>query len=296
VLIDAQKHFAAAVEACLLVCEFSPQFVRRECSISPGFEAHYECVIGYRHGDIIADVDRYDKWSHLRGISSYKWRSGIKHDCSKVMEFRTEEGRLRNGLNEAVDIEETFLYPIFKSSEIANGMVSKATRCVLVPQRRVGDDTSVIERNAPKTWAYLESHCKRLDARGSVIYTGRPPFSIFGIGDYSFAPWKVAISGFYKRLSFNVIGSFDNRPAMLDDTVYFLPCQSQNEAKLLADILNSEVAQNFFRAFIFWDAKRPITVSLLNQLSIERLAAELGRASELAAVASSRQLMLTENT
>ncbi len=60
----------------------------------------------------------------------------------------------------------------------------------------------------------------------------------------------------------------------------------------LAEMLNSEVAQNFFRAFIFWDAKRPITVSLLSQLSIERLASEVGRASDLHPSSFAGQLVL----
>ena len=29
--------------------------------------------------------------------------------------------------------------------------------------------------------------------RKSSIYRGQPPFAMFGIGPYSFAPWKVAI-------------------------------------------------------------------------------------------------------
>ena len=295
-LIDAQKHFEAAVDACLMVCQFSPQSNGRDCRISSGLDNHFEFVIGHRDGELVADVDRYERWKHLRGVSSYKWRSGIKHDCSRVMECQISSGQLRNGLHEFVDIEDTFLYPMFKSSDVAGGAVMAATRYMLVPQRRTGDDTSTIEHAAPKTWAYLQRNRKYLDARGSIIYADRPPFSVFGIGDYSFSPWKVAISGFYKKLSFRVIGSFQDRPAMLDDTVYFLPCESRQEAEVLAEMLNSEVAQDFFRAFIFWDAKRPITVSLLSQLSIERLAAELARGPDLSPSRFSSQLVLTEQT
>jgi hypothetical protein len=290
--IDAQKHFDAAVEACFLVCRFLPQSSGQNCSVGSGLRNRFEYVIGHRDGELVADVQAYERWKHLRGVSSYKWRSGIKHDCSKVMEFEITGGQLKNGLNELVDIEDTFLYPMFKSSSVARGAVLSGSRFMLVPQRQIGDDTSSIERMAPKTWAYLQRHRERLNGRRSVIYADRPPFSVFGVGEYSFASWKVAISGFYKKLSFRVIPSFEGRPSMLDDTVYFLPCKSQQEAEMLAEILNSEAAQNFFRAFIFWDAKRPITASLLSQLSIERLAAELGRSSELRSTTFSGQLVL----
>jgi hypothetical protein len=106
---------------------------------------------------------------------------------------------------------------------------------------------------------------------------GRPQFSIFGVGEYSFAPWKVAISGFYKRLAFSKIGPVAGRPAVFDDTVYFLPCQCEEEADFLSGLLNSRAAQEFLGAMIFWSDKRPITIELLKRLSLRRLADELGQ-------------------
>jgi hypothetical protein len=66
---------------------------------------------------------------------------------------------------------------------------------------------------------------------------------------------------------------------MLDDTGYFIPCHSEAEARHLASILNSDVAAEFFKAFIFWDAKRPITVDVLRKLNIHALARELPKKS-----------------
>ncbi|PIS30066.1 MAG: hypothetical protein COT43_02570 [Candidatus Marinimicrobia bacterium CG08_land_8_20_14_0_20_45_22] len=64
-------------------------------------------------------------------------------------------------------------------------------------QKKPSDDTNVIETNAPKTWNYLVETTKILDSRKSIIYRKRPRFSVFGIGDYTFSPWKVAISSLY---------------------------------------------------------------------------------------------------
>jgi hypothetical protein len=122
----------------------------------------------------------------------------------------------------------------------------------------------------------LKDHAPLLDQRGSSIYKEQCQFSIFGVGDYSFAPWKIAISGFYKRLSFMIVVPLDNKPVMLDDTCYFLPCQTKEEAETLGRMLNSAPAAEFFSAFVFWDAKRPITVDLLRKLSLTALARELG--------------------
>ena len=165
---------------------------------------------------------------------------------------------------------------MLKSSDVANAVDRGERRWMLVPQSFVGQDTTVIARLAPKTWRYLQDHAALLDRRGSSIYKGQPPFSIFGVGDYSYSDWKVAISGFYKRLQFTLVRPLQNKPVMLDDTCYFLPCDSQIEAETLVSILNSTIASEFFSAFLFWDAKRPITVDLLRRLSLPSLAMELG--------------------
>ena len=205
-----------------------------------------------------------------------KWRSGIKHDCSKVMELRREGSAFRNGLDELVELEETYVFPMLKSSDVANGGTRVGRRWMLVPQRYVGEDTLRIQRLAPRTWQYLQAHRDLMERRGSSIYKGQPPFSIFGVGDYSYAPWKVAISGFYKRLHFRLVSPVETKPTMLDDTCYFLPCDTKEEAETLVSMLNTTPAGEFFSAYVFWDAKRPITVDLLRRLSLTALANELG--------------------
>jgi len=66
------------------------------------------------------------------------------------------------------------------------------------------------------------------------------------------------------------------KPVVVDDTCYFLPCKTREEAGLLAKLLNSPTARSFFHAFIFWDAKRPITAQLLAMLDFGVLGKEVG--------------------
>ncbi len=211
----------------------------------------------------------------------YSWRSGVKHDCAAVMELRVAEGRWRNKLGEPVDIEPTYLYPMLKSSEIAAGRTKCPANGMIVTQSAVNAPTDTIQDLAPKTWAYLLAHAQLLDGRRSSIYRNRPRFSVFGVGDYTFAPYKVAISGFYKRLNFEVVGRHQGKPVVLDDTVNFLACHSKREAELLASLLNSEPAREFLSAFVFWDSKRPITVDVLRRLDVRKLAGHFGRTRDL---------------
>jgi S-formylglutathione hydrolase FrmB len=53
------------------------------------------------------------------------------------------------------------------------------------------------------------------------------------VGPYTFAPWKVAVSGLHRPPDFDVVGPLGGRPVILDDTCYLLPCRSAGEAALL---------------------------------------------------------------
>ncbi|MBU1985517.1 SAM-dependent methyltransferase [bacterium] len=281
-LIDASEHFGASVDACLLTCHSSPAATHSCCPVYEGLDAEaIDRVVGFRDGQLIANVSLYDRWKHLQGSRGPKWRSGIKHDCTKVMELRRVGSQLLNGHGKPADIEDDCVYPLLKSSDLANGSTSAPRRWMLVTQRSVGDDTSYLEEQSPRTWQYLQQHASELDRRASVIYKKRPRFSIFGVGPYSFSPWKVAISGFYKKLAFRSVGDFQGKPIVLDDTSYFIPCRTEAEANYITTLLNSDVARAFFLAFVFWDAKRPITVELLNHLDLLALAHEFGSETEM---------------
>jgi hypothetical protein len=270
-LIDSLKSFGAAVDACLLVCRFGGRVRRARCDVFPSLTAGPPLQqFGFRDGRLIADTVLYEKWHHLLATSPVRWRSGIKHDCAKVMELRREGSRFTNGWGEVVALEDTFVYPLLKSSQVAAGKTAETDRWMLVPQRRVGDDTALIRRQAPRTWSYLQSHGARLDRRASSIYRNRPRFSVFGIGDYTFAPWKVAVSGLYKKLAFRKLGPYAGKPMVLDDTAYFIACPDEVEADRVTTVLNSGPSHEFLTSLLFWDAKRPITAQTLGLLDLKQ--------------------------
>ena len=277
-VIDAAKHFNASVDACLLVCILKPGLSCRECAIYQdiGTSAGVQSTFAFRDGRLVADLEFFNTYGRVAGTSPLKWRSGVKHDCSRVIELRRRgSNEFENGLGEVVNLEPTNLYPMLKSSDLMNPHPTPS-RYMLITQRTVGEDTSGIERETPCTWRYLQSHAELFDGRRSSIYKNRPRFSIFGIGPYSFAPWKVATSGFSKRLEFHCVGPIEGKPVMLDDTCYFLPCETETDARLLVELLNSKTAKGFLHSIVFWDAKRPITAQLLANLDLRTLAEESG--------------------
>ncbi|MBC6416549.1 MAG: SAM-dependent DNA methyltransferase, partial [Rhodospirillales bacterium] len=166
------------------------------------------------------------------------------------------------------------------SSDLGNRRVRETGLEAIVTQQRIGQATDYIRDDAPLTWHYLERHAAALDGRKSSIYRGKPRFSVFGVGDYTFTGWKVAISGFYKCLKFQVVGPINGKPAVFDDTIYFLSARTEAEARFLADLLNSKPCQEFLQSMVFWSDKRPITADLLKRADLEKLAACLNRGDE----------------
>ena len=279
-LIDAQKHFAASVDACLLIVHTGMlESIATACVYPDLSFSGRLATIGLAGKELVADIDEYLRLRDIDGIAYYTWRSGVKHDAAGVMELKRENGHFMNGRHEKCRLETTYLFPLLKSSDIANGRMTP-DRYVLVTQRKPSDDTAEVKNIAPKTWTYLTAHADALDQRRSIIYQKRPRFSVFGVGDYTFSPWKVAISGLYKNCRFDVVGEHDGKPIVLDDTCYFIPCASEKEARFICALLNSDVCQRFLRSLVFFDAKRPITIDVLNRIDLKRVAEHVNRVSE----------------
>ncbi|QUW04233.1 SAM-dependent DNA methyltransferase [Chloracidobacterium validum] len=293
-VIDAQEYFGASVDACLLLVRSNPTNRHEERKTCPVFRSIYaqqaDSVFGFEDGMLVADVKAYLTWKDLAGAGFKGWRSGIKHDCSKVFELRVEQGDFVNGFGNFVELEPQVCFPLLKSSDLA-AQARKPSRYMVVPQRTMRDDVSRLKLDAPKTWQYLTEHAYLLDKRKSSIYRNRPRFSIFGVGPYSFAPWKIAISGLYKKLEFVQVSPFQGSPVVLDDTCYFLPCQSEEACNLLYELVTSAPAKAFWSALIFWDAKRPISAQLLNLLDLRALARRLGKERESAQILTEWQLL-----
>ncbi len=275
-LIDAKTHFDASVEACLFI--LTTESSHTDCEVYENLDSTQPShVIGEREGYLVNNVSLFEKWRHLVGQDpKYIWRSGVKHDSSKIMELEPVEAGFKNGLGETVILEKDYVYPLLKSSDVGNGRSESFRKVVLITQKSVGEETSSIQQIAPKTWQYLVDHREYLDRRRSTIYRNKPDFSVFGIGAYTFKKWKIAISGFYKKLNFNFVGPLNGKTVAFDDTVNFLSFDQETEARFVFDLITSQPSLEFLDSMIFWDEKRPITIDILRRLSLRKLSEELG--------------------
>ena len=262
--INAKKEFDAAVDASLFVCKFNstPEFIAKEFDF---YTSKYKVTLGWINNKFASDTEKYKKYQHLDGVCPFEWRQGIKHDCAKIMELERIDGGFRNALGEEFELEEDLVYGILKSSDLKQNVVDISRKYTIVTQKRIGQETSQILEKLPKTKAYLERHKNHFLQRKSSIYNGKPLYSIFGVGDYSFKPYKVAISGLYKQTKFTLVKP-NGTVLLLDDTCYFIGFDTLEEAQKIQNLLNQPEIQEFIESFMFIDGKRAITKEILMRI------------------------------
>lgn len=277
--IDAKKWFGAAVDACLFCLEVGPGKPDYTAAVYDDlFTNEPASITGMVGKQLVTNVLAYQRVASVDGVSPVTWRQGLKHDAASVMELSCDnQGNLHNKSGEMIVVEADYIYPLLKSSDLFNDVNLRPHRAVVVPQTRPGENTWALKQAAPRLWSYLTAHADIFSQRKSSIYQGQPPFTIFGIGPYSFALHKVGISGLHKTPRFRAIGPVDGLPVMLDDTCYFVACNSAEQAAFLTALLNDPLCLEFIQSVAFLDAKRPITKNLLQRIDLKALYSKVNR-------------------
>ncbi|QQS28417.1 MAG: hypothetical protein IPM47_16360 [Sphingobacteriales bacterium] len=270
--IDSKKEFNVSVEAALFYCKLNskPTFDCKEFDFYDNQKSQFQ--FGWLNDKFVSNINTYIHTKEIDGECPFVWRQGLKHDCSTVMELDKVNGFYVNGLKEEVKLEDGLVYGILKSSDLKNTVINQTRKFTIVTQKKVGQETKYIKTEYPKTYQYLTQHQANFDARKSSIYINKPLFSIFGIGDYSFKPFKVAISGLYKTFHFTLILPQDNKPIMLDDTCYLIGFDKIEFAVYTLILLNSDTTVQFLQSVTFPDAKRTFTKDVLMRIDLLELA------------------------
>ncbi len=276
--IDSKKEFNVSVEAAMFYCKLNslPTFDCTEFDFYNNQKSQLK--FGWLNDKFVSNIDTYIHTKEIDGECPFVWRQGLKHDCSTVMELDKVNGHYVNGLNEEVKLEDDLVYGILKSSDLKNTVINQTRKFTIVTQKKVGQETKYIKTEYPKTYQYLTQHQANFDARKSSIYNNKPLFSIFGIGDYSFKPFKVAISGLYKTFHFTLILPQDNKPVMLDDTCYLIGFDKIEFAVYALILLNSDTTVQFLQSVTFPDAKRTFTKDVLMRIDLLELAKQIDKA------------------
>jgi len=169
------------------------------------------------------------------------------------------EGAKRKVEAVTVELEPDLLYPLLRGRDVKRWQAEPRYHLLLT--HREGDRLNAIpeeemQRYYPKTWAYLKrfeqplrerSGFKRYFTRkdkktGQMIETG-PFYSIFNVGDYTFARWKVAWPWISKSLVAAVVGEYHPRQIVVPEhNTSFVSFETIEEAHFFCACFNSSMA------------------------------------------------------
>ena len=243
-------------------------------------------MLGFARGWLIADREAYASVARSPTATCPRtWRQGLKHDAAAVMELTVEPGtgRLRNGDGRAGRSRAGIRLSADQGGRPppAAGRAARPRRC---SSPRSGSATipARLASAAPRLWAYLDAHAERFERRRSSIYRGRPPFAIFGVGPYSFAPFKVAISGLHKAPAFRAVGPARRPPGHARRHLLLPPLLvGARRPPRWRPCATTRSRWSSSRSASFPDAKRPITKALLQRLDLRAILERADRKSLL---------------
>lgn len=224
---------------------------------------------------LVGQREQIEVWKKLFDANAadkhYAARKGVTTDANGIY-FVTAEttgkaGLLRvsndpsNGRRSlariTADVEEVYVYPLLRGRDVNRFKGSpKESGYVIVPQTGMfGDEQLPVK--APMLFQFLANFKDILASRSSYrrFQQGKPFWSIWTTGDYTFAPFKVV----WKEMSGNnfvvaYVGSSSmpgarSKLIVPDRKVYFIPSQTEEEAAYLTAFLNAQIVSSTISAY-----------------------------------------------
>ena len=177
------------------------------------------------------------------------------------------EGAKRKVESVTVELEPDLLYPLLRGRDVQRWHAQPTYYILLthLPGARLNAiPENKMQEKWPKTWAYLKRFEKTLrersgfkryftrkDKQGQIVETG-PFYSMFNVGDYTFAPWKVVWGRIGNRIESAVVSNVDGRPLIPQETISLVACDNREEAYYIAAAINSTPFQ--FAAYSYSQA------------------------------------------
>jgi len=125
---------------------------------------------------------------------------------------------------------------------------------ILIPHKKDGENNETnIRVNYPKSYSYLYRFRSELLSRKSKWFKGedKPFYSLFGIGEYTFKPFKIVWCCMSYKPDFSVVSKIDDKyigikTIIPDNTIGNISFDSEKEAHFVCALLNSEKARLLF--------------------------------------------------
>lgn len=213
----------------------------------------------------------WEKLFDVNHVPSYTARKGITTDangiffvkargCSapNLVKISNDPNNGRRAVQRLTStVEDANVFPLLRGRGISRfGAALSEEDCVLVPQRGMfGDEELPV--TSPRLFEFLSAFRDELLRRSSYkrFQQGKPFWSIWTTGEYTFAPYKVVWkemsgSGFVASyVGSHTIANGAIKPVVPDHKVYFIPLDDEDEAAYLTAFLNAGIVSHAISAY-----------------------------------------------
>lgn len=194
------------------------------------YEAHAGCYTGGANGVYWMDIidERPDRLVVISNITE-----GAKRKVESIQ----------------MAIEPDLLYPLLRGRDVKRWRAEPSSYILMAqdPDKRCGIDEDEMKVDYPKTYLYLnkfESALRQRKSRGvtDMIEGGLPFYTMFAVGDYTLAPYKVVWTRI-GTVEAAVVNTLDGKSIIPQETITLVACTTKEEAHYIASLINSSIFQ-----------------------------------------------------
>ena len=183
------------------------------------------------------------------GANGVYWVDIIdKRPDGLVVVSNITEGAKRKVESIQMAIEPDLLYPLLRGRDVKRWQAEPLAYLLMVqdPDKRCGIDEGEMKTNYPKTYLYLkrfEAVLRERKSRGvtDMIEEGAPFYTMFAVGDYTMAPYKVVWPNIASEIVSAVISTEENKLILPQHIVTLVACKSLPEAHYICALMNSRI-------------------------------------------------------
>ena len=182
------------------------------------------------------------------GLNGVYWMDIIdKRPDGLVLISNITEGAKRKVESVQIAIEPDLLYPLLRGRDVKRWHAEPSAYILMAqdPEKRRGIEEDEMKVDYPKTYLYLkrfEATLKERAAYKRYFDEDDPFYSMFDVGDYTLAQYKVVWTRI-GTVEAAVVNTLDDKSIIPQETITLVACTIKEEAHYIAGLINSSIFQ-----------------------------------------------------
>ncbi len=195
--------------------------------------------------------------AHSGGANGIYWVNVVENDTKDTVLVKNLYDIGKNKFRSvSLQVETDLIYPLIRGRDVERWHANPVLSILLpqdVSQPNKALDELLLKKKYPLTWLYFEQFRKELFARthykAHFQAQGAPFYSIYNVGPYTFAPFKVVWKEQSSEFECAVVSLLNKKIVIPDHKLTLVALENEIEAHYLCSLLNSSVSRFIVQAY-----------------------------------------------